>query len=115
MDFLIFYYDAYQQCLQGKQPHTDLVSTMLWLNKKWLASFTRKDLQLTMQSKYTQHASYPHIPRIEVYLIHGTTLPQCLHCITHMFGLSKERPILGDHAKAHNFGLRGDNTPIKPR
>ena len=30
-------------------------------------------------------------------------------------GLSKERPILGDHAKAHIFGLRSENTLIKPR
>ena len=32
-----------------------------------------------------------------------------------LVGLSKERPILGDHAKAHIFGLRSENTPIKPR
>ena len=32
-----------------------------------------------------------------------------------LIGLSKERPILGDHAKAHIFGLHSENTPIKPR
>ena len=32
-----------------------------------------------------------------------------------MIGLSKERPILGDDAKAHIFGLCSENTPIKPR
>ena len=32
-----------------------------------------------------------------------------------LFGLSKERPILGDHAKAHIFGFRSENTLIKPR
>ena len=32
-----------------------------------------------------------------------------------LIGLSKERPILGDHTKAHIFGLRSENTPTKPR
>ena len=32
-----------------------------------------------------------------------------------VIGLSFERPILGDHAKAHIFGLRSENIPIKPR
>ena len=31
-----------------------------------------------------------------------------------VFGLSKERPILGDHARTHIFGLCSENTPIKP-
>ena len=33
----------------------------------------------------------------------------------YIFGLSKERPILGDHAKAHILRLRSEKTPIKPR
>ena len=32
-----------------------------------------------------------------------------------MFGISKERPILGDHAKAHIFCLCSENNPINPR
>ena len=42
----------------------------------------------------------------------------CNHCVLRppvFFGLSEERPILGDHAKAHIFSLRSENTLIKPR
>ena len=31
-----------------------------------------------------------------------------------LFFLSEERPILGDHAKAHIFGLCSEKTPKKP-
>ena len=51
-----------------------------------------------------------HIPFIDVIPL------MWLSALSFMLiGLSKERPILGDHAKAHMFGLRSEKYPDKAK
>ena len=52
--------------------------------------------------------------KVSDYLL-TETIKYKLQVSAGLFGLSKERPVLGNHAKVHIFGLRHENTPIKPR
>ena len=86
---------------------------------KYTSKYTTKSLLKLVSKPTFQSASKSTrelLSRNERPLAGKANPSSCLpYLIVSIVGLLKERPILGDHAKAHTFGLCSENTPIKPR